>query len=75
MTFREKLLALVAVAGVGVWGWWYLPMSTFAPKCTTDTVEVQKALDQSSQDLQGATAPTTCRNARFTSAASRCLNP
>jgi hypothetical protein len=55
MTFREKLLALVAGAGVGVWGWWYLPTSTFAPKCTTDTVEVQKALDQSSQDLQGAT--------------------
>jgi hypothetical protein len=55
MTFREKLLALIAVSGVGVWGWWYFPKSTFAPKCTTDIVEVQKALDQSSQDSQGAT--------------------
>jgi hypothetical protein len=60
MTFREKLLlTLVVVAGV----WWYLPKSTFAPKCTTDIVEVHKALDQSAQDLQGATAadkPSKC---------------
>ena len=46
MTFREKLLALVAVAAVGVWGWWYFTNSSFAPKCTTDIVEVQKVLDQ-----------------------------
>jgi len=52
LTFTEKF-ALVAVAGVVagvvVWVQWYFPRPTFTPKCTTDILEVQKALDQSSR--------------------------
>jgi len=57
LTFTEKF-ALVAVAGVVagvvVWVQWYFPRPTFTPKCTTDILEVQKALDQASRELQGA---------------------
>jgi len=44
---------------VVIWGWWYFGVSTFSPKCTTDTVEVQNALAGSSLDLQTATAADT----------------
>jgi len=63
MAPKEILAALIMVAVVGVWSWWYFTISTFAPKCTTDILESQEALDQSFQELRGATGadnPSTC---------------
>jgi len=63
MTLRKKLLALATVSAIAAWGWWYFPVSTFSPKCTTDIVDVQSALERSSQELQtatGADTPSKC---------------
>lgn len=59
MTLKEKLLALATVSAIAAWGWWYFAMSSFSPKCTTDIVDVQSALEQSSQELQTATGADT----------------
>ncbi len=59
MTLRERLLALATVSAIAAWGWWYFRMSTFSPKCTTDIVDVQSALERSSQELQTATGADT----------------